>query len=313
MRAPWFDRGGRFSPLRAATLAALFVPMVLVAVDVAGGRYDVRPIVELQRDTGLWTLRLLLITLAVTPLRQILVLPQLIVVRRLIGVGTFCYACVHLAAYLTLKGFDPGVVAGELRQFAPLPLGLCVFAILLALAVTSSDAMVRRLGGRRWQRLHRLAYAAIGVAILHAVLEMKLLIDQPAVIAGLLVWLMGYRVVLWRRGVERATAVPTLAVLTLAAAALTMLGEAAYLHWRTHGSALLVLRADFTFVAGVRPGWYVLAAGLALTAAGLASSRRRPWPARLAAAARPAGAAGDADASGVGPAAAGAGRPSGVE
>ncbi|MBX6323450.1 MAG: ferric reductase-like transmembrane domain-containing protein [Rhodospirillaceae bacterium] len=300
MRAPWHDRSGAVSPLKAATLAALCLPALLVVLDVAGERYDVRPIVAFQRDTGLWTLRLLVITLAVTPLRQILRMPQLVPLRRLIGVGTFCYACLHLGAYLALKGFDPAIVAGELRQFVPLPLGLTVFAILSALAATSSDAMVRRLGGRRWQRLHRAVYAAIAVAILHAVLEMKLLIDQPAMIAGLLVWLMGYRLVLWRRGVERARAVPTLLLLTLGAAALTMLGEAAYLQWRTHGSALLVLEADFTFVTGVRPGWYVLAAGLALTAAGLAAARRRR------------DAAGDAPAAGAVPAV-GARPASGVE
>jgi sulfoxide reductase heme-binding subunit YedZ len=274
MRPPWLDRTGRFSPLKASTLVVLCLPAVLIAWDVAAGRYDVRPLVAFERATGHWTLWLLVATLTITPLRQVARWPRLIVARRLMGVATFCYAAVHAATYVAVKAFDVRTILREFTQFVPLPLGLATLLILTLLAATSNDAMVRRLGGRRWQSLHRLVYAAIAIALIHAILETKLRVDQPAIVAGWLAWLMSYRLVLWQWGVERATAVSTLILLTLAAGALTMLGEAAYLHWRTHGSALLVLESNFTFVAGLRAGWYVLAAGLVLTGLALVTSMR---------------------------------------
>src|SRR5882724_9388791 len=129
---PWLDRGGRFSPLKSIVFALLFAP-------------GPRPINEIILHTGLWTIRLLLITLVITPLRQLLRWPQLVTVRRMIGVAAFAYGAAHLTAFAADKVFDLGVVATEIVTRFYLTIGALALAGLAALAVTSTDRMVRRL------------------------------------------------------------------------------------------------------------------------------------------------------------------------
>src|SRR5215470_12586787 len=97
---PWLDRAGRFAPLRASVFTLLWLPGLFLAWRLAAGQLGARPITEAIHDTGLWAIRLLLISLAVTPLRQLLRWPELIGVRRMIGVAAFTYVAVHLGAYV---------------------------------------------------------------------------------------------------------------------------------------------------------------------------------------------------------------------
>lgn len=266
MLMPWHDYSGKLSPLKAITLALLFVPGVVNLGEYALGTIGARPIMELIHGAGLWTIRLLFIALAVTPFRQILRLPKLILVRRMIGVSVFVYAAFHFTMYMVDKAFDLSTIAWEIVLRIYLTIGMTALLLLLALAVTSTDGMIRRLGGRRWQRLHQSIYVIGVLATTHYFMQSKLDVTEPTVMAGLFIWLMGYRLIVWYGGQPLATSRRSLAVLGIGAGLLTAFGEAAYF-WLVNGiDPTRVLEADLSLDSGLRPGWIVLAAGLAVAA-----------------------------------------------
>ncbi len=282
MSMPWQDRAGRFSALKAATLAALLLPGLVIAQDYARGLLGARPITEMIHASGLWAIRLLLISLAITPARQILRLPRLILLRRMIGVATFCYAALHLTLDAADKMFDLDLVFSEIIHRVYLAIGAGALLLLLALAATSTDGMVARLGGKRWQALQRSVYLIALLATVHFFLQSKIDVSEPTMMAGFLLWLMGYRALSWRGGTARATGRISLLLLSLGAALATALGEAAYFGLFTGIPARLVLAADLSLAAGPRPAWLVLAAGLAVTAlAALGDARQKPLPGAL--------------------------------
>lgn len=262
---PWRDPSGRFSALKALTLAALFAPGLVMAQDYASGMLGARPITAVIDASGRWAIRLLLVSLAITPSRQVLRLPRLVMLRRMVGVAAFCYAALHLGMDAADKMFDLGVVLAEIAQRTYLAIGAGALALLLALAATSTDGMIERMGGKRWQTLQRSAYAIAVLAVVHFFLS-KTAAREPVVMAGLLLWLMGYRALSRYGGRNLATTRSALLLLSLGAAALTALGEAAYFGLFTGIPALLVLEADASFAAAPRPIWIVLGAGLLVTA-----------------------------------------------
>jgi methionine sulfoxide reductase heme-binding subunit len=276
MRMPWCDRSGRFSPLKAVALAALFVPGLMMAQAHARGVLGARPITELIHLSGLWAIRLLLVSLAITPARQILRLPRLILLRRMAGIATFCYAALHVALDAADKMFDLEIVLTEILHRITLAIGAGALLLLLALAATSTDGMVQRIGGKRWQALQRSVYVIALLAVVHFLLQSKLNAGEPTIMAGFLLWLMGYRMLSWYGGTPLATARSRLLLLSVGAALVTALGEAAYFGIFTGVPALLVLQADLSFAAGVRPAWIVLGAGLAVAAAGAARDLLEP-------------------------------------
>lgn len=259
---PWLDRSGRFSALKAAIFALLFLPGLFLTEEYARGQFGAQPITELIHGAGLWAIRLLLLSLAVTPARQILRAPHLILIRRMLGVATFAYAALHLAAYAADKMWDLAAVADEIVLRRYLAIGAGGLLLLLALAATSTDAMVRRLGGKRWQALQRLVYAIGLLALLHFFMQSKIDATEPTILAGFFLWLMAYRAVAWRSGTETATATPALLLTTAGAALATALGEALYFHLCTGVDTARLIAADFSLAAGVRPCWIVLGAGL---------------------------------------------------
>ena len=126
------------------------------------------PAEALSRSTGDWTLRLLCLVLAVTPLRYITRTPELIRFRRSIGLGAFFYACLHLLCYAWFdQGFEINEIAKDLVKRPFIWLGMLGFVCMLPLALTSSNAAVRWMGGKRWQTLHRLVYVLPVFALLH--------------------------------------------------------------------------------------------------------------------------------------------------
>jgi sulfoxide reductase heme-binding subunit YedZ len=278
---PWLDRSGRFSPLKAATLIVLCAPGVVNAVEYELGLLGARPLTEFIHAMGLWTIRWLLVCLAVTPLRQALRLPRLIDVRRMIGVAAFAYGAIHLTAYAADEAFNLATVASEIALRFYLTIGFAALLVLAALAATSTDGMQRRLGARRWQRLHRAVYIAAALGAVHYFIQSKLEVWEPTIALGLLAWLMGYRLVARRWGTRRAVAFPSLAALALAATLLTAFGEALYFRLAFGVDPLRVLGADLMWSTGVRPAWVVLvfttviAAGGALRAFLDRRSRRR--------------------------------------
>ena len=126
------------------------------------------PAEALNRSTGDWTLRCLCLVLAVTPLRHVLRTPELIRFRRSLGLAAFGYACLHLLCYAWFdQSFDIDEIAKDLVKRPFIWLGMLGFVLMLPLALTSSNAAVRWLGGKRWQYLHRLVYALLVFALLH--------------------------------------------------------------------------------------------------------------------------------------------------
>jgi sulfoxide reductase heme-binding subunit YedZ len=282
---PWHDYGGRVSPLKLAVFLALFVPAGWVVLAYACGLLGARPLNEAIHQLGLWTIRLIFLALAVTPLRQILQWPRLLVVRRMIGVAAFAYVLMHFSLYVVSQAFDLGKVASEIALRIYLTIGFTALLSLAALAATSTDGMVRRLGARRWQRLHRIVYGIGVLAVIHYCFQSKLDEWEPTIMGGLLAWLLGYRLLLWRLRKRGRLALAWVGALSLAAAVGTALAEAVYFKLAFHAPLLRVLDADLSLQTGIRPAVVVLAIGFAITSAGALreatarSAKRRLRPA----------------------------------
>ncbi|MGH7065398.1 MAG: sulfite oxidase heme-binding subunit YedZ [Stellaceae bacterium] len=264
---PWHDYGGRVSPLKLAVFLALFAPASWVVLAYACGLLGARPLNEAIHQLGLWTIRLIFLALAVTPLRQILQWPRLLVVRRMIGVAAFAYVLMHFSLYVVSQAFDLGKVASEIALRIYLTIGFTALLSLAALAATSTDGMVRRLGARRWQRLHRIVYGIGVLAVIHYCFQSKLDEWEPTIMGGLLAWLLGYRLMLWRLRRRGRLALAWVGALSLAAAVATALAEAVYFGLAFHAPLLRVLDADLSLETGIRPAVVVLAIGFAVTIA----------------------------------------------
>jgi sulfoxide reductase heme-binding subunit YedZ len=266
MTWPWLDYSRRLSPLKLAVFLALFLPGIWVALALAAGWLGARPLNEAIHQLGLWTIRLIFLALAVTPLRQVWQWPRLILVRRMIGVAAFAYALAHFALYWVDQAFDVVKIATEIALRIYLTIGFAALLGLAALAATSTDKMVRRLG-RRWQTLHRLVYVIALLAVIHFCMQSKLDLWEPTVMAGVYVWLIGYRLLLHTVGLRGRLPLPWLVPLAAAAPLLTAAGETLYF-WLAYGAPpLRVLAANFSLQTGLRPAVVVFAAAIAVSLA----------------------------------------------
>lgn len=272
MKYPWNDYSGRLSPLKLAVFIALFLPWLYVMVAFPAGRLGARPVTEAIHQIGIWTIRFIFLALAVTPLRDILQWPRLILVRRMLGVAACFYALFHLTLYTGDESFDIAKVASEIVLRFYLTIGFVALLGLAALAATSTDGMIRRLG-RRWQTLHRLVYLIALLAVVHFWLQSKLEVWQPTIMAGLYLWLIGYRLLATRLAVRGRLPLLWVAALAPAAALLTALGEATYFHFAYHVAMWRVIEVNWTLMTGVRPAVVVLGITAAIAAAGAA----RQW------------------------------------
>ncbi|WP_341930379.1 protein-methionine-sulfoxide reductase heme-binding subunit MsrQ [Methyloversatilis discipulorum] len=186
----------QFAWIWRAVWAACLLPLMLL---VAGGLRDAlgaNPIEHITRATGDWTLRLLLLTLAVTPLRQLTGWHWLVRLRRTLGLYAFFYGSLHLATYVWLDQFFdwPGIVADIVKR-PFVTLGFAAFVLMLPLAITSTNGMIRRLGGRSWQRLHRAVYAVGVLGVAHYWWLVKKDLTEPIAYACMLATLFALR--LW--------------------------------------------------------------------------------------------------------------------
>jgi sulfoxide reductase heme-binding subunit YedZ len=268
----WRDRRGRLSALRIVALALLLFPLAKALADYDVIAHGARPFNDLIHRAGFWALIFLGLSLAVTPFRRIARYGNLIDVRRMIGVGAFCYIAAHLVLYVADQKYDLAKVFSELTHRLYLIIGGVAWLGLAVLAATSTDGMVRHLGGMRWRRLHQAIYAIALLALIHYFQQTKADVTVPTFAAGLLTWLLGYRLLAWWRGSGDLSSIALLG-LAVVVSLLTFAGEAIGIGITFGVSPLRVLDSVFDFDAGIRPGWQVLAAGLAVVALDLVRSR----------------------------------------
>jgi sulfoxide reductase heme-binding subunit YedZ len=184
----------QFSLLKAALFLLCLGPLASLGYGLLADTLGANPIEALTRGLGDWTLRFLLITLAVTPLRRFSGLNWLLRLRRMLGLYTFFYALLHFVSYVWLdQFFDWAAIWKDIVKRPFITVGFSSFLLLIPLAATSTNAMIRRLGGRRWQALHRAVYAIAVFAVLHYSWMVKKDLTQPAIYGGVLALLLGLR------------------------------------------------------------------------------------------------------------------------
>jgi sulfoxide reductase heme-binding subunit YedZ len=278
----WRNSAGGLSVLRIATLVSLFVPLAIAVYDYNTEGFGARPLNNLIHRAGFWALIFLMVALAVTPLRRVARFNQLVDVRRMVGVGAFVYAASHILLYVADQMFDLWKVVSEIALRIYLTIGFVALLGLLVLAATSTDGMVRRMGGKGWQRLHNVVYAIGLLALIHFFQQTKADVSVPTFVAGLFGWMIGYRLLLRFRKTRDEPPAWMLLALTVGIAALTFIAEAIGIGLVFSVSPLRVLQTAFDFddLTMIRPGWYVLGAGLIVVVVDLVRARLAPKRAR---------------------------------
>lgn len=181
---------------KAAVVALMAAPAALLAWNGFYGQLGANPIESITRGTGIWTLRMLLISLAVTPLRRLGGLTELAPYRRIAGLGAFFYAAAHLTTYIWLdQFFDLQAILGDIGKRRFITAGMLSFAAMAPLAVTSTAGWMRRLGGRRWKALHRLTYLSALAGVIHYLWLVKADVRPPAYYGFALVVLLLARLI----------------------------------------------------------------------------------------------------------------------
>ncbi|HJS84692.1 MAG TPA: protein-methionine-sulfoxide reductase heme-binding subunit MsrQ [Acetobacteraceae bacterium] len=258
---PWRDRQGRLSWLKIAVLAGCIAPGAVIACRLWLGDAGPKPITEAIHVTGLWTIRFLLISLALSPARLVFEWPRAPLIRRIVGVTASCYALAHLSLYIVDQNGRLLTVVSEIIHRFYLTIGFVALLGLIALAATSTDGATRRMG-KGWKRLHRWAYPIAGLGLLHYFIQTKANVGEPIIFAGLFLWLM-----LWRLLPARwAGTLWILPPLALAAALLAAGVEFAWYSLATGINAARVLAAEAALRFGIRPAQWVAISGAAIVA-----------------------------------------------
>lgn len=192
--------------IKAAVFAACLIPLALLTWRGFTRGLGANPIEYITHSTGWWTLTFLLVTLSVTPLRRLTGLNWLLRLRRMLGLFAFFHVCLHFTTYIWLdQFFDWQSIVKDIAKRPFITVGFTAFVLLIPLAATSTNGMVKRLGARRWQLLHRLVYAIAILGVVHYWWLVKKDITEPAIFAVLLAVLLGARLV-WRA--RKSTSVP---------------------------------------------------------------------------------------------------------
>ena len=201
-RIIWTPSSSGLAAIKLALFIACLIPVGLLARSWFADTLGANPIEAVSRATGEWTLRFLLITLTVTPLRRLTGIHWLLRLRRTLGLFAFAYACAHLLSYVWLdQFFDWPGIAQDILKRPYVTVGFAAFVLMTPLALTSSNYMIRRLGGRRWQALHRSVYAVAVLGVLHFWWLVKADVSMPLLYSVLLAILLGMRA--WWREQER--------------------------------------------------------------------------------------------------------------
>ena len=283
------ERSGTWSAERIVAFVGVCLPALWLAWRAWNGDLNpARPVNEAIHDTGSWTVRFILLSLAITPARRLFMAAKLVNMRRTLGVAAFCYAALHLALYVVDQKYDLAKVASEIALRIYLTIGFVALAGLIALAVTSTDGMIKRLGSERWNRLHNLVYAIAVLGIIHFLMQTKLDISESVMVAGFLFWLLGYRLIQrYAGGVTYLWQI----ILALIASVLTAIAEALWYGTTTGVAAWRVFSVNLDWQAAPRPAHWVLIVALSVTLASfLWSLRPQPAKARKTASRAPSGA-----------------------
>jgi sulfoxide reductase heme-binding subunit YedZ len=269
------EKSGRWSPEKIVAFVGGCIPIFwLICRAWTGDLSAARPINDAIHSTGNYTIWLIVLSLAITPARRLFNAPKLINMRRTLGVTAFCYAVLHLTLYVVQEKYDLVKVASEIVLRIYLTIGFVALIGLIALTATSTDGMIKRLGGARWNALHKAVYVIAILGGIHFLMQTKLDISESVMVVGFLFWLLGYR--LMHRYVG-AVGYASQIVLTIIASALTAFAEAGWygvttgvMWWRVFAANLNVDISDLTF----RPAQWVLIVGLAITLSSFAWSLR---------------------------------------
>ncbi len=183
------------------------VPLAWLVWDGVTNNLGANPVETVRRYTGDWTLRFLLIALTVTPLRRLTGWHVVIRLRRMLGLFAFFYASLHFVSYIWLDQFFMwDAIMEDILDRPYITVGVASFLLLIPLAVTSTNGMVRRLGGRRWQRLHQLVYVIAVLGVIHFLWLVKSDISEPVIYGAILALLLGFRLFWHLRGRSRQPA-----------------------------------------------------------------------------------------------------------
>jgi len=184
-------------------------PLARLAWKGFHGMLGANPIEVITHSTGDWTLTFLLVTLSITPLRKLTRQYWLIGLRRMFGLYAFFYGTLHLTTYVWLdKFFDVHEMLADVAKRRFITAGLTAFVLMIPLALTSTKGWIRRLGGRRWQSLHRLIYFSAAAGVIHYIWLVKADLRKPLQYASVLGLLLTYRVVVWAGTKAKAKASP---------------------------------------------------------------------------------------------------------
>ena len=228
----------------------------------SSGLLGARPVTEVIHGTGLWAIRFLVLSLMVSPARTIFAWPRLALIRRQLGLTALFYALAHLVLYALDQNWVLLHVISEIALRFYLTIGFMALLGLVALGVTSTDGMVRRLG-RRWKQLHRLAYPIAALGVFHFFLQSKADVSEATIMAGVFLWLAGWR--LLPAGADRAP-LPVLA-LGLAVTVATAGLEYAWFALATRVPPLRPLQAELDWSFGPHAAGQVLIPSLCMSVA----------------------------------------------
>lgn len=206
---PRISAAARFRLIRAALYWFGLAPGAWTFFLGVTDQLSANPMRTLEQTLGLWALRFLIATLVITPLRDLAGI-SFLRYRRTLGLLTFYYALMHLTTYLVLdQGLDLAAIVADIVKRPYITIGILAFAVLLPLALTSNDMMVRRMG-RAWSRLHRWVYLAAAAAAVHYMLVVKSWTMEPVVYFSIVALLLGYRLNRHLNRNRRRKSVPTL-------------------------------------------------------------------------------------------------------
>ena len=192
-----------------AIFLALLTPFFILAFDAFTGGLSVNPIEDILHRTGKWGLRILLLTLTITPLRRLVGWNVLMRFRRMVGLFSFFYLVLHFSIYLSLdRFFSLSEILEDVSTRPFITVGFASLLLLVPLAVTSTNKMIKRLGGKRWTRLHRLVYPAAIGGVIHYVWAVKLDAREPTIYAIALAILLALRIPMWLEQARRSRSRP---------------------------------------------------------------------------------------------------------
>jgi len=183
---------------KVAVFLLCLIPLLELLNRALHNRLGANPVEFLQHATGDWILRFLVFTLAITPLRKLFNLPDLIRFRRMLGLFAFFYACLHFLTYIGPdQSFDPSAMWKDIAKRPFITVGFTAFVLLIPLAITSTTGWIRRLGGKRWQMLHRAIYVSAVLGVVHYYWLVKSDVRKPLFYGTLVAILLLWRFASW--------------------------------------------------------------------------------------------------------------------